>query len=280
MRKLKNVILSIFSLPLLSFTISADTLNVCDDQNEWPPFSFFSREDGKPDKQHISGANTELLREAFKLANIEYTIHMIPWKRCLYEVYNYGESKQYEAFVNGSYNTERAERYYVSNAIYKTHDALFYSKKKFPNGLSFKKSSDLNNYSICGVFGYQYEYLYNTYGLKKNIKIDDKAKTLISALEKVSLGRCDVLSNSFEPVFGGDAVGLYNIPEDIGHLIIPNGIIYTYHMFISKSSPRANDLITKFNKALLTLQQNGRVNEIFGKFIPYESEYKEGGKSN
>lgn len=245
----------------------AQPVRICDDDTEWPPYTYYPRVDGKPDKSRLTGAVVELLDEIFKINEMEYSIKLLPWKRCLNEVYRFGENRKFEVFTDGSFSVERTNKYYLSTMIYTTHQGVFYSKKKYPNGVPMQKSSDLNHFKLCGVHGWNYEYLYTDYGVAKDKKIDTGAKNIHHALTKISKLRCDVLPNSLEPVYGGVAVEKYTIPEDIASMPIPGVDPTTFHIFVSKSSPRAYELLTKINQAILILQHNGVSKKIFNKYF-------------
>ncbi len=171
-------------------------------------------------------------------------------------------------FIDGGFSLDKMEKYYLSMPIYSTNQGLFYSNKTFPDGLPYKKPSDLNNFKFCGVLGYNYEDYYKYYGLSKNTKIDQGAKNLLSALKKVDKGRCDVLGNGTEIVYGGVAIGAYKLPASIRNTKVLNAVPSTFHIFIAKTSPRAHELLTKINQALLVIQHNGVSKKIFKKYLP------------
>ena len=163
---------------------------------------------------------------------------------------------------------ERAEEYYLSIPIYKTRKGVFYSSRKYPAGIPISKLSDLNNFDICGIHGYNSEYMYTGDGLKKDKKIDTGAKSVHDALRKIASGRCDLLLTSIEPVYGAAQIGKYNIPKYISVIPMSEMEPTTFHIFISRSSPRAYELLTKINQAILILQHNGVSKEIFKKYLP------------
>jgi len=243
----------------------AQPVSICDDEGEWPPYVYYSRVDGKPDKSEVTGASVELMGEVFKLIDMKYSITLLPWKRCLMEVDKFGQNRKYEVVANGSFSKARADKYYVSTPIYKTHKGVFYSKKKFPKGPPIRKLSDLNEFdSICGVLGYNY----GQYKLDPNKINLHSAPNMGAALQMLSSQRCDILLNSIESVFGGVAIGNYAIPPDVAHMAIPEIEPTTFHLFIAKSSPRGLELLKKVNKAIHILQSNGVSKKIFKKYIP------------
>jgi len=267
MMKRLIITISLFTLICLPNVTIAQPINICDGQMEWPPYTYYQRVNGQPDKLKLTGAVVELLDEVFNLIEMEYTITMLPWKRCTVEVMNFDKTKKYELFINGSFSMERTKEYYLSTPIYETRQGVFYSKKKYPDGPPISKTSDINNFKICGVHGYNLEYLYTDYGLRKDKKIDSGAKSLYAAMRKIKSGYCDILVNSIEPVYGGTIIGKYTIPPDISSIPMPGVEPTTFHIFISKRSPRAYELLTKINQAILILQHNGVSKEIFKKYL-------------
>jgi polar amino acid transport system substrate-binding protein len=256
-----------------SWSAMAQPLRICDDAAEWPPFMYYPRVNGQSDRSHVTGAVAELLKEVFKMLKMDYSVTLLPWKRCMSEVDNFDQTRRYEAFVNGSFNMERAEKYYLTTPLYSMHDGIFYSRTKYPKGFPLKKPSDLNRFTLCGVLGYNYEHLYS-YGISRGKIIDTGTKTIAMALEKISRGRCDVFNGGIETVYGGATAGLYQIPENVVHMPLPGVEPITYHMFIAKTSPRAYELVAKINQALLILQHNGVSKRIFEKYLPMQRKAK------
>jgi len=249
-----------------SSIVAAQPVHICDDYAEFPPYVYWERINGNPDKSKLTGATTVLTKEIFGLIGMEYTLEMLPWKRCIFEVDNFGENRKYEVFTNGSYSEERAEKFYVTAPIYKTHEGLWYSKNKFPKGPSIGKATDFNKFELCGVFGNNYEWLTGTGVTRKVMTV---TKNMGSALKMLSAGRCDFYIGGLENIYGGEKVGQYAIPENI--VGIPFPLVDrkpTFHFFIAKSSPRAYELLTKINQAILLLQYRGISEKIYRKYLP------------
>jgi len=208
------------------------------------------------------------MKEIKKITGLEYTFKLMPWKRCLDSVAHFGKEKKYEAFMDGSFNMERAEKYYLTTPVYLNHEAIWFSKKKYPNGIPITKFSDLNNFRLCSILGYNTEVWYDKYEINRDKKFICCPKDPFTALKMISLDRCDLLINSLEPVYGGVAIGKYIIPKDIKGIPLIGADTITFHFFIAKTSPRAYELLTKYNQALLILQNNGVSKKIFRKYIP------------
>ena len=243
------------------------TVNICDDQSEWPPYSYFQRIDGKIDKTKLTGAVTELLDKIFKNINMPYHIDMIPWKRCLYLVEHYDKSKKYEMFINGSYSKERDRKYYMTKPIYYTAKAIFYSSKKFPNGILKDNKFDINRYKLCDVHGYNLDVYYNEYGLDKNKKVDQGARSVYDVLRKLQRGRCDAFVVSLPVVLGAVSIGKYNIPKGVKYQKYLSIKPTPFYIYVSKKSPRAKELVKKINSTIGKLKKSGEYQKIFSKYI-------------
>ncbi len=262
---MKTILLTILSIFVFSNVIWADTVKICDDGAEYPPYAYWKRINGEPDKSRLTGATVDLVKEIFTVIEMEYIIKLLPWKRCLNEVNHFGENKEYEVFIDGSYSEERAKKYYVSPTIFKTHQGIFYSKKKFADVPPINNPEDVNKFRLCGVLGNNYNPFYEL-GVKK--QIDTGARDIHSALQKVSFDRCDFFLSSIEPIYGGVRVGQYKIPEDIVDMPFPGAKEPTFHIFVAKTSPRAYELHTKISQAILFLQYKGNAKKIFKKYLP------------
>lgn len=263
---MKLLFLIVLFLSVFSNFVSADPVNICDDEEEFPPYVYWERVNGVPDKLRLTGATTEFVEEIFRLIGMKYTYEMLPWIRCRREVETYEKNRGFEMFSNGSYNEERAKKFYVTAPIYKTHEGLWYSIKKFPKGPSIHQAKDINEYNLCGVLGNNYEWL-PILGVTR--KIDTGAKNMRSVLKKLSFGHCDFYIGGLENTYGGEAVGQYSIPDDVVGIRFPVGDREpTFHLFIAKSSPRSFELYTKINQAILFLQYQGIAGEIYKKYLP------------
>jgi len=266
----KALLFIVFFFITLNANNTTHTIHICDDESEWPPFTYYQRINGQKDKDHLTGAMTEFLDAIFKKINKKYTLTLMPWKRCTYLVYYYKKAPhKYEMFINGTYNKERAKKYLISKPVYYTYQAVFYSKKKFPEGIIKNGKWDINKYQICDVNGYNIDAYYTKLGLKKNKKIDQGAKDFYSVLKKISAGRCDLVVASEANIYGAEKIGKYKIPKDIASQRIPNLKPTAFYIFISKDYPNAKELLKEINKAIDELKKDGTYKRIFTKYNVY-----------
>jgi polar amino acid transport system substrate-binding protein len=251
------------TLLLLTQVSIAQPVKICDDDSEWPPYSYFPRVEGKADRSHLTGAMIDLIGKIFELIQMDYSITAIPWKRCLYEVATFAQNQTYEMAIEGTLNEERLNRYYVTTYVYTTTGGYWYSKTKFPRGPSVKGPEDLKNYSLCGIFGYNYA----GYGVPPEL-ISSWPKTYQAAFNMLSLGRCDLFLSNIPTVLGKVTMGKLILPEGVVGKKVPGLESGTFHIFIAKTSPRALMLLTNVNQALHVLTFRGVTDAIFNKYLP------------
>lgn len=241
---------------------AGEPVKICDDAAGWPPYSYHPVVDGTPDATKLEGATIELVAEIFNLIGLDYSIDLLPWKRCLTEVAEYDEKKGYEVFINGSYNEKRAEKYYLTTPIYYTRRGVFYSEKKFPDKPPISGTDDLKNFKICGVAGNNY----SKYRLSDS-DIHSSPKSLEKALKMLAAGRCDIVPSSIEVAYGHALTGHSIVPSGVEALHLSDLPGSNFHIFVSKTSPRSFELLAKINQAIIILQNNGESERLFEKYM-------------
>ncbi len=247
---------------VFSASLLAETVNVCDDKAEWPPYSYNERVDGKKTKK-IVGGMIDVLDAISEKTGLQFKLKYIPWKRCLQEVDRFGTTKKYEMFINGSYKEERGEKYYVTLPIYHTTPGYWYSRKRHPNGMDIKTTNDLTKHKACGLLGYQYE----SYGFPKNKGIDTGSKSFEAVFIKLDLGRCDLVPQSAPVPFGFKALGKDIIPEGVVFNKMPGNLPGNFYMWIAKTSPRGLELLARINHAIASLASKDKIHEILLKHL-------------
>ncbi len=244
--------------------LGSEEVKICYHDGEWPPYIYFKREGGKVNKAVVLGATVELFNEIFKRIGLEHSMTMMAWKRCLYEVDHFDKNDEFEIFTNGSYSESRADKYYITSALYRARQGLFYSTKKFKIPPTIGTASDLKKYNICGILGYNYA-MYRKLGVTN--KIDTAAQGLAHVLKKVAAQKCDFFPSPMEPILAGKKLGVYNYSKDISAIRVPWAGTTTFHAFISKKSPRAFELYTRINHEIQVLQGSGESDMIFNKWL-------------
>lgn len=232
-------------------------ISICDDENEWPPYSYFQRVNGKK-TDHLTGYAVAVIDEIFTNRQVAYKIDMIPWPRCL-AVVNLG--KQYAMVLNMSHNPERAKNFLFSRPYYATTAYYYYSKRNHPNGLQISKPADIRKYRVCGVQGYNYE----GYGMKPG-EVDQGAKGFDALISKVQLGRCGLFLEKDEVMTAYAAIGKnYLADPDIGKAPIPGMKPNLFYFAISKRFERAEELRAIIDEELLHMEASGKLGEMWKK---------------
>jgi polar amino acid transport system substrate-binding protein len=260
---MKFVLVSCAVLLLGIGMAAAQPVQICDDSAEWPPYSFFPRAPSKAEQPVLTGAMIELVAHIFALVKMDYHITAIPWRRCLHEVATFDRSHTYEMAIEGTLNEERLKAYYITAPVYTTTGAYWYSKRKFPQGPAIHSPDDLKGYRLCGILGYNY----TGYQIPPEL-VKSRPKTYQAAFTMVSLGRCDLFLSNIPTVVGKAKLGELTIPDEVDGKRVPGLPSGTFHIFIAKSSPRAQALLAEINQAVLTLNYRGVTEEIFRKYLP------------
>ncbi len=232
-------------------------VSICDDENEWPPYSYYQRIDGKK-TGNLTGYAILVIDEIFARHGVSYKIDLIPWPRCV-AVVNLG--KQYGMVLNLSYNAEREKTFLFSRPYYATTAYYYYSKKNNPQGLRIGSAADIHKYRVCGVQGYNYE----GYGMKPG-EVDQGAKNFHALITKMQLGRCALFMEKDEVMVGFAAIGKnYLADPDIGKAPIPHVKPNLFYFGVSKNFERAEELRDLIDESLLHMEGNGRLAELWRK---------------
>ncbi|MFC3152552.1 substrate-binding periplasmic protein [Litoribrevibacter euphylliae] len=257
--------LSIFLLMLaLPFTATAakDHLTqgapiaVCDDENLWPPYAFTKN-------KQLTGAMIDATEAIFTTAQLNYQIYLKPWKRCLSQVEHFSGEPAFEVFINGSYSEERAQKFLVSEPVYSTGNAYFYSNTMFDEKPHINNLADLKDFSVCGVHGFNYE----MYQIKPS-QLSVVASDLHAAFRLLKSGRCEVILNAYAVPFGSQFTDSPMIDDTIKAEIFDELPSQSFHVFVSRKTPRASFLIDQINTAIQRLKKDGSLDRIFRTYLP------------
>lgn len=235
----------------------AYTVAICDDENEWPPYSYYRRVDGRKTAE-VTGYAVSVLKEIFERRRVAYTIDLIPWPRCL-AVSILG--KQYGMVLNMSYNAERAKSFLFSRPYYSTTAYYYYSRQNYPSGIAIAGAADIRKHRVCGLQGYNYE----GYGMAPG-EVDQGAKNFEALISKVKLGRCALFMEKDEVMTGYAAIGKHYLADpDIAKAPIPGMKASLFYFGISKRFPQAEELRKLIDEELLHMEASGRLVELWKK---------------
>ena len=233
----------------------APSVAICEDENEWPPYSYFERVGGRKTAK-LTGYAVAVLHEIFTRRGVEYTIDMIPWPRCM-AVATIGE--QYGMVLNLSYNEQRARAFLFSRPYYSTTSYYYYSRRNHPRGLDIKSVGDIRKYRVCGVQGYNYD----GYGLAPG-EVDQGAKTFSALITKVQLGRCALFLEKDEVMTGYAAIGKnYLADPDLAKAPVPGMKQDLFYFGISRRHSHASQLKQLIDEELRQMEASGRLEDIW-----------------
>lgn len=199
----------------------------------------------------LRGFDVEVAREAFRRMGQPLDIKIVPWRRAL--------AATEQGAVSGILTCSPRQIFLMSNPISTATDALFlnadHNFKNYPI-FSIEDLSKYPNLKIGGVAGYRQLKLLDQYGLSYDTSPDDSA-----ALKKLFAGRIHIFLTTRE--FGEYTLQHLQLSRLIKIIPIRSK---QYHICFSKARPGIKDLITRFNKALATMQADGTYQAIHDRY--------------
>jgi polar amino acid transport system substrate-binding protein len=134
-----------------------------------------------------NGLHTQRVREVMKAAGYDIELEYMPWKRS-FEMTKKGD---FVATFSWSRTEERVDEFhYPAVSVDDQTDVIFYSRKKYPDGLNVSSIDDIHaqGLSVIGYSGYWYETEYQKRGM--DMRTVTSAE---SAWKMLQSGRADVL---------------------------------------------------------------------------------------
>ncbi|MET1079491.1 MAG: transporter substrate-binding domain-containing protein [Pseudomonas sp.] len=236
-------------------------VRICDDAAEWPPYSYYLREQGQK-TDRLSGYSVDVITRILNKHSIPFQIVLLPWKRCLAYL---EQGDKYLMALSASKNPERETLYLFSTPYYKTHYYLFYSKARNPTGMNVSSQADLNHYRLGGIHGYAYTALGEV----------DKTRMIRTAgyLELVKMlhaGRVDLFAEDYEVVVGMTAIGAYDFLGDprLGMVPLAGVADNQFHMIFTRKNPRGQALQRLVNTELQAMQDSGELTRLLEAYVP------------
>jgi len=212
-------------------------------------------------RKEIAGTHLINFRLLEKQTGLTFTFDVLPWKRCLSYVDNYSKLGDHEIAIDATFNTERARKFLYVGPMYAISTAVFYSRKRFPNGPLSKKTgkviswiNEMQHYSICGVLGWNYEMYYTEHGIPRSVKIMRTPAGYQGMFGMLSYGHCDVVETHPALVLGAMIAGQMKMPKDIACNKM-NEEPEKFYMMVARKSPRAEELVTRLSTALIYLKR-------------------------
>jgi len=249
----------ISSYSLAAEDLAGSHVSICDDEAEWPPMTYYLR-DGERKTHIVAGYSVELLTSIFDKHQISWDVSLLPWSRCLHEV---KKGEQFQMLLNAVSNTTRRQDYLFSLPHFVTWKQYFYSKLKYPQGLSIDSVEDLKAYTLGGVYGYDH----SVYGLEEK-HIMYRAKSYPHLMQMLYLDRFDIF------LAGSGIVAWYRktrpdlaVDEKLGYAPLTNMPGTPFHFMLSKQWRGGSKLQQLINKEMHAMQQNGELQKLQDKYL-------------
>lgn len=231
----------------------------CDDANEWPPYSYWRRVDGKP-TQELTGFTVELLRAIAARRGFLLEIRLLPWKRCV-EAVRQGELA---LLLNAIRTPERDRDYWVSRVIYQSELIALWSQRRHPQGLTLRRQADLADLRLGGLHGYSYSQL----PAQRQAEMQ-RAPNYASLLQMLHLGRVDVALVNESVKLGHAALGLraFTDDEELGVSRFEDREPSRFHLMATRAQPLGRALIQAIDAELPLLERSGELARLREHFL-------------
>lgn len=243
--------------------LTLQTVSVCDDVNEWPPFTYLAPGSAPPragaGPQDVLGFSVDVLRLILAPKGIAVRIELLPWVRCLREV---DSGASFQMALNASSNAERQRRFWMSEPYHATTPGYFYSRHRYPDGPPVRSAKDLTQFRVCGVHGYNY----SAYGLRDD-QVDRSALNFSSVIAKLLADRCELGVGELEVVRASLFKGkpLADNP-DLAYGRVPSMPKVEFHMLVSRQHPQGEALLEVINAGLKELRDRGQLQALHRRY--------------
>lgn len=227
------------------------SMPVCEDANEWPPYTHYRRTSGQRSEQ-VTGFSVELLRLIAQRRGFSVQVHMLPWKRCVEAV----RSGEMLGFLNAIRTPDRDRDFWVSPEIYETRLILLGLRSRFPQGLDLPGQDALKPLRVGGLHGYSYSQL-DAIAPETLVR----APNYPSMLKMLRNDRVDVVLIN-EGVLQG-LLTLEQLPPDWDHGLVHGTLAdrqpSRFHMMFSRKHPDGERLHAWVSAELPLLERSGEL---------------------
>lgn len=211
---------------------------------QFAPYSYQGEADAKP-----QGLDVELVQAVMAETRIPYQLHLYPWERVKQMLGN-GDVDMAFQFAG---TAERHQQYELAGPI-RTGRTVFMVLKQHALQ-NWATLGDLSPFTVGQVHGYAYESAYDKAPLKRDASATNPEQLLLMLLA----GRIDLIV--------GDRGQLLYYARQLRALpnvrILPKPLVeMPRFVAFAKGDSRA----AAFNAALVRLQQNGRLQSIYGRW--------------
>ena len=111
--KLTHAMLLLGCVSSFAYAALPSSIKICDDGDEWPPFSYYQRDDGTKTKQ-VVGYSVDYIQSILDKQKVAFSLELLPWKRCLADVKEGARAM----LLSASRTPEREKDYLISKPYY------------------------------------------------------------------------------------------------------------------------------------------------------------------
>lgn len=243
--------MKIFRILLLlmypALCLAGNTLRACGGQSEWPPSSYLTQPGNK-----VEGYSADTLQKIFETAGYTLEIQLLPWPRCLAEVQ---KGTDYHIAMAGTRSAEREAKFIFSRPyLYLTPGYIRSGRQELPPG-------DIQSWKKCGVNGFNYQ----AFQLPAE-QIDSTANNYLSVINKLKIGRCDILLEYTEVAQALMRMERHGLHKDLYKAEkLPAIPPVAAHFMLGINAPQSARLEKIINSGLIILERNGQLNQLLAK---------------
>jgi polar amino acid transport system substrate-binding protein len=229
---------------------AAPAYHACDDDAEYPPYTYLERVDGKPTGR-VVGYSVDLLTRL--LGSGGFSVELLDLRRCLVLA---RQGERFQIVMNLARDEERERDFLLTRPFYYLESYYYYSREKYPRGPKIHRLRDLHAFRICGRVGYSYE----AYGLR-SADIVTRLARLDQLVNMVLRDRCDLFIEKRQIMDGqriiDPAVRRLVGDPDLAREPVPGVPDVAYYMMVSRAAPDAHELVARLNDGLSRLEESG-----------------------
>lgn len=224
-----------------------ETVSFCEDP--WPPYT-----QGEIGQAPERGYAVDFLNEISRRLDIDISLILLPWKRCLL----LAEKGDVDGVMLLTKNSERERYLEFTVPLMSDNNLIWFRADRDLGAANWKSFQDLKNYRIGVVAGFNYGDEFNLATDKYNLSVEETVD-IISNFHKLDFKRIDV----FFVNLAAANEALRDSPELRRKLEYVDTLFdkLTFHIAFSKQS-KVRHLLSEFNKVILEMKQDGTIYRI------------------
>ncbi|MBH9552006.1 substrate-binding periplasmic protein [Inhella gelatinilytica] len=232
-------------------------VRVCDDANEWPPYTEAQRRNGQITGE-VGGRSVVLLQRLAALYGWRLQIKLLPWNRCLALVRS---GEHFHMLLNALPTPERERNFLFSDVVHEIHTDVLWSRRVHPQGLKLKRAEDLRPYRMGGNLGYTYPTLQ-----RLNIPLSAEAPHPGSLVQMMHRNRIDavLVAREVMPTLRDLEGRPLRDDPDLGQAPMPEAEVSRFRMMFTRATPLGAALQADVNAGLARLRASGDLSRILG----------------